>query len=81
MVFFFVFIGYCNEVCWFWNGFDYIFVNGEGKDGDVRLDVFLGMIWWVDVLVGSDEEDVLVENGGWEVYFVVFDEDEDFIVY
>ncbi|ADV19672.1 nuclear protein [Cryptococcus gattii E566] len=73
--------GHRNEARRFRNGLDYTLANGEGKDGDARLDVSLGMTWWADVPAGSDQEDALVENGGWEAYLAAPDEDEDPTVY
>lgn len=43
----------------------------------MRLDVMLGATWWADVEPGSDAEDNLVDNGGWEAYLAAPDEDED----
>jgi hypothetical protein len=74
-------VGYRAEARRFRKGLDYTLAGGEEKDGEVRLDVWLGATWWADVEPGSDEEDVLVENGGWECYLAAPDEGEDPAVY
>lgn len=56
---------------------DYTLANGEEASGDVRLDVWLGASWWADVEPGSEEEDALLENGGWEAYLGAPEEGED----
>jgi hypothetical protein len=74
-------VGYRAEARRFRKGLDYTLAGGEEKDGEVRLDVVLGATWWADVEPGSDEEDLLVDNGGWECYLAAPDEDEDPAVY
>ncbi|WWD22752.1 hypothetical protein CI109_107245 [Kwoniella shandongensis] len=61
----------------FRKGLDYTLANGEDKEGEAILDVSLGATWWADVPAGSDEEDALVEHGGWECYLAAPDEGED----
>ena len=56
---------------------DYTLANGEDRSGEARLDVWLGASWWADVPVGSDAEDALLEEGGWECYLASPEEDED----
>ncbi|WVQ72339.1 hypothetical protein IAR50_001890 [Cryptococcus sp. DSM 104548] len=73
--------GHRNEARRFRKGLDYTLANGEGREGDARLDVSLGATWWADVPAGSDEEDTLIEHGGWEAYLAAPDEDEDPAVY
>ncbi|WVQ82610.1 hypothetical protein IAT38_004741 [Cryptococcus sp. DSM 104549] len=73
--------GYRAEARRFRRGLDYTLANGEGKDGDALLDVCLGATWWADVQAGSDEEDTLIDNGGWECYLAAPDEGEDPAVY
>ena len=65
----------------FRKGLDYTLASGEDKTGEARLDVMLGATWWADVEAGSDAEDRLTENGGWECYLASPDEDEDPAVY
>ncbi|OCF34794.1 nuclear protein [Kwoniella heveanensis CBS 569] len=74
-------VGYRTEARRFRKGLDYTLANGEPHDGEARLDVSLGATWWADVPAGSDEEDNLVENGGWECYLAAPDEGEDPAVY
>jgi hypothetical protein len=74
-------VGYRAEARRFRKGLDYTLAGGEEKDGEVRLDVWLGATWWADVEPGSDEEDLLVDNGGWECYLAAPDEGEDPAVY
>lgn len=74
-------VGYKAEARRFRKGLDYTLAGGEAKDGEVRLDVWLGATWWADVEPGSDEEDLLVDNGGWECYLAAPDEGEDPAVY
>jgi hypothetical protein len=74
-------VGYRAEARRFRKGLDYTLANGEEKDGEVRLDVVLGTTWWADVEAGSEEEDSLVDNGGWECYLAAPDEGEDPAVY
>jgi hypothetical protein len=69
-------VGYRAEARRFRKGLDYTLAGGEEKDGEVRLDVWLGATWWADVEPGSDEEDLLVDNGGWECYLAAPDEGE-----
>ena len=73
--------GYRAEARRFRRGLDYTLAAGEEKSGDVRLDVWLGATWWADVEAGSDEEDTLIEHGGWECYLAAPDESEDPAVY
>lgn len=61
----------------FRRGLDYTLANGEEASGDVRLDVWLGASWWADVEPGSEEEDALLEDGGWEAYLGAPEEGED----
>ena len=61
----------------FRKGLDYTLANGEDRSGEARLDVWLGASWWADVPVGSDAEDALLEEGGWECYLASPEEDED----
>ena len=70
-------IGYRAEARRLRRGLDYTLAAGEEKTGDARLDVCLGMSWWADVPAGSDEEDALVDHGGWDCYLAAPDEDED----
>lgn len=70
-------VGYRAEARRFRKGLDYTLAGGEENAGEARLDICLGTTWWADVEPGSDEEDVLVENGGWECYLASPDEDED----
>lgn len=70
-------MGYRAEARRFRRGLDYTLANGEERSGDARLDVFLGLSWWADVPPGSDEEDALIEHGGWECYLAAPDESED----
>ncbi|WVQ94242.1 hypothetical protein IAU59_001320 [Kwoniella sp. CBS 9459] len=74
-------VGYRTEARRFRKGLDYTLANGEPHNGEARLDVSLGATWWADVPAGSDEEDNLVENGGWECYLAAPDEGEDPAVY
>ncbi|RSH83926.1 hypothetical protein EHS25_005170 [Saitozyma podzolica] len=69
--------GYRAEARRFRRGLDYTLAGGEERTGDARLDVWLGATWWADVPAGSDEEDELVEHGGWECYLAAPDESED----
>lgn len=70
-------IGYRAEARRFRRGLDYTLAAGEDRSGEVRLDAFLGLSWWADVPAGSDEEDKLIEHGGWECYLAAPDESED----
>lgn len=74
-------VGYRAQARRFRKGLDYTLAGGEEKDGEVRLDVCLGATWWADVQPGSDEEDNLVDNGGWDCYLAAPDEGEDPAVY
>ena len=74
-------VGYKAEARRFRKGLDYTLAGGEEKDGEVRLDVWLGATWWADVEPGSDAEDLLVDHGGWECYLAAPDEGEDPAVY
>ncbi|KAK4686987.1 prolyl 3-hydroxylase /prolyl 3,4-dihydroxylase, partial [Tremellales sp. Uapishka_1] len=74
-------IGYRAEARRFRRGLDYTLAAGEERGGEARLDVWLGATWWADVEGGSDEEDELVENGGWEAYVATPEEGEDPAVY
>ncbi|WWD06264.1 hypothetical protein V865_004353 [Kwoniella europaea PYCC6329] len=65
----------------FRKGLDYTLANGEDGKGDARLDVSFGATWWADVPSGSDEEETLVDHGGWECYLAAPDEGEDPAVY
>lgn len=69
--------GYRAEARRFRRGLDYTLAGGEERTGEARLDVWLGATWWADVPAGSDEEDDLVEHGGWECYLAAPDESED----
>lgn len=69
--------GYRVEARRFRRGLDYTLAAGEERGGEVRLDTFLGLSWWADVAAGSDEEDQLIEHGGWECYLAAPDESED----
>ncbi|TXT10632.1 hypothetical protein VHUM_02137 [Vanrija humicola] len=70
-------VGHRAEARRFRRGLDYTLANGEDREGEVRLDAFLGLTWWADVAPGSDEEDALLELGGWECYLASPDESED----
>ena len=61
----------------FRRGLDYTLANGEEASGEVRLDVWLGATWWADVEPGSEEEEALLEDGGWEAYLGAPEEGED----
>jgi hypothetical protein len=74
-------VGYRAEARRFRKGLDYTLAGGEERDGEVRLDVWLGATWWADVEPGSDAEDLLVDHGGWECYLAAPDEGEDPAVY
>ncbi|EIW72950.1 hypothetical protein TREMEDRAFT_42106 [Tremella mesenterica DSM 1558] len=74
-------VGYRAEGRRFRHGLDYTLANGEDKNGEARLDVCLGLTWWADVQPGSDEEDGLIEHGGWDCYLAAPDENEDPAVY
>ncbi|BEI83357.1 hypothetical protein CcaverHIS002_0312250 [Cutaneotrichosporon cavernicola] len=68
---------YRAEARRFRRGLDYTLANGEERTGEARLDAFLGLSWWADVPAGSDEEDALIEHGGWECYLAAPDASED----
>lgn len=68
---------YRTEARRFRKGLDYTLAAGEDKSGEARLDVWLGCTWWAEVKPGSDEDDELVEHGGWECYLAAPDEHED----
>ncbi|WRT63283.1 uncharacterized protein IL334_000186 [Kwoniella shivajii] len=74
-------LGYRSEGRRFRKGLDYTLASGEDGTGDARLDVSLGTTWWADVPSGSDEEDKLLDHGGWECYLAAPDEGEDPAVY
>ncbi|WVR03156.1 hypothetical protein IAU60_000146 [Kwoniella sp. DSM 27419] len=74
-------VGYRTEARRFRKGLDYTLANGEPSTGEARLDVSFGATWWADVEAGSEEEDALVEHGGWECYLAAPGEDEDPAVY
>ncbi|WWC57664.1 uncharacterized protein I303_100197 [Kwoniella dejecticola CBS 10117] len=74
-------LGYRAEGRRFRKGLDYTLANGEDGKGEARLDVSLGATWWADVPSGSDEEETLVDHGGWECYLAAPDEGEDPAVY
>ena len=61
----------------FRKGLDYTLAAGEERGGEARLDVWLGASWWADVPAGSDEEDKLLDEGGWECYLASPEEGED----
>lgn len=69
--------GYRAEARRFRRGLDYTLAAGEDREGDVRLDAYLGFTWWADVEPGSDEEEKLFEHGGWECYLPAPDASED----
>lgn len=70
-------VGYRAEARRFRRGLDYTLAAGEDRAGEVRLDTYLGLSWWADVEAGSEEEDALIEHGGWECYLAAPDESED----
>lgn len=70
-------VGYRAEARRFRKGLDYTLAGGEENAGEARLDICLGTTWWADVEPGSDQEDKLVDNGGWDCYLASPDEDED----
>lgn len=70
--------GYRSEARRFRKGLDYTLAAGEDRaSGEARLDVVLGATWWADVEAGSDEEDKLLDEGGWECYIASPEEGED----
>lgn len=74
-------LGHRTEARRFRRGLDYTLAAGEGSASEARLDVWLGATWWADVEAGTDEEETLVENGGWDCYLAAPGEDEDPAVY
>lgn len=70
-------VGYRAEARRFRRGLDYTLAAGEDREGEVRLDAYLGLTWWADVEPGSDEEENLFEHGGWECYLPAPDASED----
>jgi hypothetical protein len=70
-------MAYRAEARRFRRGLDYTLANGEERAGEARLDAFLGLSWWADVPAGSEEEDALIEHGGWECYLAAPDASED----
>ncbi|WWC85397.1 uncharacterized protein L201_000260 [Kwoniella dendrophila CBS 6074] len=74
-------LGYRAEGRRFRKGLDYTLANGEDSRGEARLDVSFGATWWADVPSGSDEEETLMDHGGWECYLAAPDEGEDPAVY
>ncbi len=56
----------------FRRGLDYTLASGEDKEGEARLDVCLGATWWADV--PAEEEDDLLDHGGWDCYLPSPDE-------
>ena len=73
--------GYRTEARRFRRGLDYTLASGEDRGGDARFDVCLGATWWADVPVGSDEDDKLADEGGWDCYLASPEEGEDPAVY
>lgn len=69
--------GYRAEARRFRRGLDYTLASGEERGGEVMLDACLGLSWWADVPAGSDEEDALLEHGGWDCYLAAPDAEED----
>jgi hypothetical protein len=61
----------------FRRGLDYTLAAGEERSGEAKLDVWLGATWWADVKPGSDEEEQLLDDGGWECYLGSPEEGED----
>lgn len=70
-------MGHRAEARRFRKGLDYTLAAGEERTGEARLDVWLGATWWADVPVGSDAEDALLDEGGWECYLASPEEGED----
>ena len=61
--------GYRAEARRFRKGLDYTLASGEESSGEARLDCVLGATWWADAMTDEDEDQKLLENGGWEVSF------------
>lgn len=74
-------MAYRSEARRFRRGLDYSLAAGEASAGEVRLDASLALTPWADVPPGSDEEEALLETGGWECYLPAPDADEDPAVY
>lgn len=74
-------MAYRSEARRFRRGLDYSLASGEASTGEVRLDLSLALTPWADVPPGSDEEEALLETGGWECYLPAPDADEDPAVY
>ena len=74
-------MGYRAEARRFRPGLDYTLAAGEEESGAARLDVWLGATWWADVDAGSEEEDALVEHGGWDCFLGSPEQDEDPTIY
>lgn len=74
-------MAYRSEARRFRRGLDYTLAAGEASSGEVRLDASLHLTPWADVPPGSDEEEALLETGGWECYLPAPDADEDPAVY
>lgn len=74
-------MAYRSEARRFRRGLDYTLAAGEASAGEVRLDASLALTPWADVPPGSDEEEALLETGGWECYLPAPDADEDPAVY
>lgn len=70
-------VGYRVEARRFRKGLDYTLAGADESGGEAQLDVCLGTTWWADVEPGTDEEDKLVDNGGWDCYLAPPDKDED----
>lgn len=62
--------GYRAEARRFRKGLDYTLASGEDASGEARLDCVLGATWWADAVTDEDEDQKLLENGGWEVSIV-----------
>lgn len=74
-------MAYRSEARRFRRGLDYTLAAGEASAGEVRLDASLALTPWADVPPGSDEEEAILETGGWECYLPAPDADEDPAVY